>query len=295
MAVIKGTNDSDILKGSVGGIAGTLQDQIAGFAGDDIITGSNGDDEIEGGSGADLILGSGGNDMIYGGSGDDVIADGGGNDEVFAGEGNDTVIVDRGNDSLFGGKGYDTLDFTSAESGVKVDMHRGVASGDGTGTDTFKDFEIVVGSAHDDVIRGSDGDDVIIGGNGYNSIRGGKGSDTLVGGDDRDTYAWRTTDIIDAEGNSRGVDTVYGYSSGGDSLDLRELVASIRGLDDVDIPDNRSVLDDVIHLDETTEGTMLRVDFGNGQGFVDVALLADVYMGGDAKASVWSLDGAILV
>ncbi len=291
MATINGTGGADVLKGSAGGVSGTLQDLIQGFDGDDVITGSNGDDDIRGGAGGDLIYGSGGNDVINGGSGDDVIFDGGGNDTVYAGEGNDTMAGDRGNDSYFGGKGFDTLDFSGATSGIKVDMHRGTASSDTTGTDTIKDIEAIVGSNYADMIRGSDGADLIIGGNGENVMRGGKGADIIAGGDDRDTFVWKTSDIVDEAGLSRGMDTIYGFNSSNDSLDLRAVIGDIKGLQGVDLSESLDKLDEFIALTDTADGTVLQVDFGDG--FVNVALLADVHTGG-ATAAAWASDISML-
>lgn len=70
-------------------------------AGNDTITGSNGDDAIYGGDGNDTLKGNAGNDYFDGGAGDDTITAGAGNNIVVFGEGygNDTVTISNsGND-----------------------------------------------------------------------------------------------------------------------------------------------------------------------------------------------------
>jgi Ca2+-binding RTX toxin-like protein len=280
MAIINGTGSADT-------ITGTLQDQINGHGGNDKIVGSAGDDIITGGKGDDVIDGSAGNDVIYGDTGNDIIIDGAGDDQVFAGEGDDTMVASAGNDRYEGGLGFDTLDFSEATSGVTVDMNRGTASGFATGNDTFKDIEKIVGTAYADNIKGSAGNDVIVAGDGNNVIRGGQGSDEIILGGDSDTIVFKSWDVVDsATGASRGVDTIHGFNSGNDSLDLRSLLSQNKGVD------YKADLDSFVHLTDTADGTMVQVNLG--KGFVDVALLADLHTGG-ATASSWASDSAILV
>ena len=293
MAVINGTSKADIIKGT--GAADltsgqTLQDQINGLGGNDKISGSTGDDTIYGSSGDDTIDGSDGNDEIWGGTGDDTIIDGAGDDLVMAGEGDDTMMSGAGNDTYEGGKGFDTLDFSGIKGAVTIDMNRGDASSFTTGTDKFKDVEKVIGTSYSDVIKGSQFDDVIEAGNGDNVIRGGAGSDIMTGGDDHDTFAWKSWDVVDATGASRGVDTIHGFNSGNDTLDIRSLLS---GLKTAGFDLKGENLDSYVHLTDTDAGTLLQVDMTGTGKFVDVALLADLHTGG-ATASAWASDISML-
>ena len=273
MAVIDGTRGNDILT------AQTLQDQFNGRSGNDTITGGDGNDTIYGSAGDDWISGSGGNDSIVGGTGDDRISDGDGDDEVMAGEGDDMVLAGAGDDIFSGGKGFDTLDFSAATAGMTIDMNKGTALGQGT--DSIKDFEKIIGTAFADSIRGSSGDDVIEAGGGKNVIRGGAGSDDMTGGDRSDTFVWKAWDVIDtATGASRGVDTIHGYESN-DVLDIRGMLKGVAYTN----------LEDVVHLTDTADGTMLQVKMGGT--FMDVALLADVHLGAPSAAA-YAGDGLIL-
>jgi Ca2+-binding RTX toxin-like protein len=199
------------------------------------------------------------------------------------------MVASAGNDVYEGGKGFDTIDFSEATSGVTVDMNRGTATGFGTGSDSIKDIEKIIGTAYADSIRGSSGDDVIDAGGGKNFIRGGAGSDDITLGEGSDTISWKSWDVVDgATGASRGVDSIHGFNSGSDTLDLRGLMSQLKGVD------YKGNLDAFVHLDDVDGGTMVRVDLTGTGKFVDVALLADLHTGG-ATASAWASDVAILV
>lgn len=93
-------------------------DQITGYATDDVIDagdgndyvyGASGNDTLTGGAGNDVLQGDGGQDTLNGGVGSDTLNGGAGND-LLKGEGhNDVIYGDDGNDSLDGGSGNDTL------------------------------------------------------------------------------------------------------------------------------------------------------------------------------------------
>ena len=69
-----------------------------GDAGDDTISGLDGDDTLDGGLGDDKLYGGGGNDTLTGGAGDD---------ELYGSDGNDTLDGSLGADKLYGGAGDD--------------------------------------------------------------------------------------------------------------------------------------------------------------------------------------------
>lgn len=82
-----------------------------GFAGDDIITGSQSrtGDVLNGGDGSDGIHGMGGNDSISGDNGHDYLWGDNGNDTLYGGSGDDTLFGGTGNDWLYGNSGDNAL------------------------------------------------------------------------------------------------------------------------------------------------------------------------------------------
>jgi Ca2+-binding RTX toxin-like protein len=97
-------------------------DNLIGYATNDVISGGAGSDHIEGRAGNDTILGGDGNDtgewqgQVYaygglsGGAGNDLMDGGAGNDTMSGDDGDDTLIGADGNDTLDGGAGGDVLD-----------------------------------------------------------------------------------------------------------------------------------------------------------------------------------------
>lgn len=75
VAIINGTNQSDLIYGSVFADiinGGNGSDCILGSGGADIINGGNAKDVLVGGDGADIINGGNGQDICYGGPGIDI-------------------------------------------------------------------------------------------------------------------------------------------------------------------------------------------------------------------------------
>jgi predicted extracellular nuclease/2',3'-cyclic-nucleotide 2'-phosphodiesterase (5'-nucleotidase family)/Ca2+-binding RTX toxin-like protein len=150
----------DVAAGKVSG-AGIGSDTFTSIeafrfgAGNDIVTGGNGDEIFDGGAG---------NDTLKGGAGDDQLAGGDGNDTVDGGSGDDMVAGGIGDDILKGGSGDDTVD-----GGTGVD-NIDAGSGD----------DIVTAGAGNDIVAGGSGDDVITGGAGNDVLTGGSGHDVFV-------------------------------------------------------------------------------------------------------------------
>jgi hypothetical protein len=119
-----------------------------------------------GGDGNDTLIGTSGRDVLIGEAGDDSLA-GGGEDDI-----------------LEGGPGMDTLDFSTAPGGVTVNLTTGQATG--SGTDTLRELENLIGSAFDDVIVGGSFPGRLEGGSGNDAFRSSFG--TLVGGNGMDTF-----------------------------------------------------------------------------------------------------------
>lgn len=124
--IVEGGAGNDII--DLSGVDASVEIEVHGGDGNDIIYGGKGDDMLYGDGGADEIYGNDGHDTIdgglgddiklYGGKGNDTIMGGAGNDELFGEDGNDTLLGGLGDDILRGGAGintYDLLDFGSVE------------------------------------------------------------------------------------------------------------------------------------------------------------------------------------
>ncbi|MDI1361146.1 Ig-like domain-containing protein [Methylotenera sp.] len=177
-----------------------VTNEIQGTAGAETITGTNANDAIAGFAGNDIINAGAGSDIVKGGDGDDTIDGGAGDDQLYGDAGNDTITGGLGNDQIYGGDGNDNLQ----------------------------------GNAGDDVIYGGAGADTIIGGAGKDIIIGGAGNDILTGGiggadSESDTFKWELADkgVKGAPASDTVTDfNVAAVSSGGDALDLRDLLTS---------------------------------------------------------------------
>jgi Ca2+-binding RTX toxin-like protein len=191
--------------GSLGGPASGLN--VAG--GDD-------DDTIHGSTGTNVQVY--GDNNFLSGSGDDTFHDGGGSTGVQMGQGDDTIVVgssvDAGDDYQ-GNDGTDTIDFSARGAGVEVSLGNDTNDDGDVGggeNDDVDEFEVVVGTAHDDLLdasastvavslTGGDGDDVLIGSTSSDTYVAGAdddGSDTITdagGAADHVTYAARTSTV----------------------------------------------------------------------------------------------------
>lgn len=206
--------------------AGSGNDRLYGFAGDDLIKAGAGDDIIEGGAGNDQLSGGTGNDIFRynnSGNGMDTLKDAAAGDtlrilntslagSVTDGNGSATAyhqvelqysqttglttlsIGSDGNpgaDVVIQLQGrYDTTAFKL--SGTDIRFMKGAASsrtdGNNTGSaqGTAKD-DILTGTSGNDDLTGSSGNDRLDGRGGDDRLDGGQGSDTLSGGNGADT------------------------------------------------------------------------------------------------------------
>jgi Ca2+-binding RTX toxin-like protein len=260
-SVLVGSIGSDQLFGNAGSdllIGGENADSLDGGAGNDVLRGGNNDDQIDGGAGTEDLIDfsdgpngitftltqSSGNTLFNGpGSlGTDTYR----NIEGAIGTANaDTLTGSASNDILRGGAGNDTLDGAGG-SGDLLDFSDGTAgltftltqsssttsfnaSAAGLGTDGYKNFEGVIGTAFADTITGSASNDQLRGGGGNDSISGlagddriagGTGADILTGGADNDTF------VFDSAPNA--VDSVTDFDASG-SVASGDLVELSRG------------------------------------------------------------------
>jgi Ca2+-binding RTX toxin-like protein len=254
--VLRGGPGVDSLSGGGGNDAldgGAGSDTLDGGVGNDTLDGGEGTDSLDGGAGFDVVsfasssagvqaslatatqVGEGGDRFVnveglQGGvfadqlSGDDqanLLLGGDGTDTVMGLGGDDSVEGGRGDDLLDGGAGSDTLVFTTADSGVFVDLEtRHTVSFDTVlGQDTVSGFENAIGTAFSDAmlgdtgangLHGLDGADSLDGAGGGDTLDGGAGGDILTGGDGQD-------DLI----GGPGADTM----EGGADFDIYEFSA----------------------------------------------------------------------
>lgn len=227
MAIVFGTNNSDILNASDG------------------VT--NGDDIVVGYDGNDIIYGLGGVDVLYGDDGNDTLKGGG------------------GGDALYGGAGLDTASYADSAAGVSVSLLTNTGSGGDASGDVLHDIENLTGSNDADSLvgdgganelaglSGSDnlvgygGDDSLIGGDGDDTLKGGGGGDAISGGDGTDTASYIGSSVgvtvslvthVSAHGDAEG-DTLTGIenltgSSHDDMLWGDDGVNVLTGLDGAD-------------------------------------------------------------
>ncbi len=150
--IFNGGDGADTLAGA----AATGALVADGGAGDDNLTGGAGRDRLVGGLGADVIEGGANDDKIFGNGGADHLSGGAGADQISGASGDDVIAGGAGDDLLAGGAGEDTVDYSDAAGGVVVNLSTNIANDGEGGTDTFVldggvSFEVVIGSAFDDV------------------------------------------------------------------------------------------------------------------------------------------------
>ncbi|MGN8275129.1 calcium-binding protein [Pseudomonas sp. SMN5] len=199
---------------------------VDGYAGEEILQGSDANEVIRGLAGDDVLQGNGGRDLLQGGAGTDIFRFGELSDSFrTATQGNSDRILDfdAANDriDLIGlgftgiGNGHDgTLAVQASADGTRTYLksYDADASGqrfelalDGNLVGQLNDTNLVftaptvegtsasdtlTGSALSEIIHGLDGNDRINGGAGADVIIGGRGADRLNGGDRSDISLW---------------------------------------------------------------------------------------------------------
>ena len=210
---------------------------LDGGAGNDTLLGLGGADFLDGGTGDDFLDGGAGNDTLVGGSGDDIVLGGGGDDTIIGG-------VGAGIDTYDGGDGTDTIVFTSATSGIVVDLE-GVdetwgAAGPEIDVDVLKLIENVIAGSGNDVLIGDGENNTLDGYNGDNTLSGGGGNDALIGGIGSDWVDYAAIDsgmTVDL-----GLGVVVTAEQGTDTLSSIENVITGAGDDTLIGDENDNVL-----------------------------------------------------
>ena len=188
----------------------SINSNLVGNDGDDVLIGGSGADVISGGRGNDTLTGNDGNDRLVGFEGDDIARGGDGNDVILGGDGENRLFGDGQDDLIFGGADVDEL-----SGGDGADVLIGLGSDDilnvgNGGTEANRDLALgfdgndqFTGGTGVNVLYGGEGNDVFRGGSGVNRLFGQNGNDTLTGGSSADLLAGANGDdvIAGAGGN----------------------------------------------------------------------------------------------
>jgi Ca2+-binding RTX toxin-like protein len=154
-------------------------------------------------------------------------------DTITGSSGNDIIRGGGGSDTLDGAGGIDLIDFSDGTGAVAFTLVQSSTNttfaASGLGTDTYKNFEGVIGTnfadtltgtASADTLRGGGGNDTISGLGGNDRIHGGGGSDTLSGGtgaSSQDTFVFDTA--------PNAVDNITDFEANlGDKIELSKAV-----------------------------------------------------------------------
>jgi len=191
--------------------------------------------EVNGSSGDDFIFGTDlTDDTLSGGLGNDILYSGSGGDYVSAGAGNDLIIGGSGlgDDTYIGGEGIDTVKYTSATSGIIVNLKEGKATSlngnddASIGIDDLSDIENIIAGYYDDVLVGDSSDNIIEALDGDDTITGGLGSDTIDGGEGFDVvrYTEYRSSYTVIEGDSGSFTVTHNISGDEDILTNIELI-----------------------------------------------------------------------
>ncbi len=249
-----------------------------GGAGNDTLTGGNGNDAIDGGAGDDVITAGAGMDRLAGGTGDDVFVlgsaftaadriDGGAGYDVLKLAGNYAAGLVLGADTLVNveeidlaaGSSYKlTLDDANATGELKIDGSL-LAAGrvmtiDGAAeTDAALTLlagaanDALTGGALDDTLDGGAGNDTLTAGAGEDTVRGGAGNDTIVMAGNLDAG-----DRIDG-----GAGTDYAILDGDYAAGIVFGVATMINVETITLADGHSYK---LTLDDATATTGLTVN-----------------------------------
>jgi Ca2+-binding RTX toxin-like protein len=250
---------------AVTGIGNSLDNQITGTGGNNLLQGGLGNDTLDGGTGTDTASYAGatagvtvtlaapgvaqntlnaGTDTLtsienlLGSDFNDTLTGDAGANKLEGGLGNDTLNGGLGNDTLDGGTGTDTASYAGATAGVTVTLAApGVAQNTlNAGTDTLTNIENLTGSAFNDSLSGDAGANHLQGGLGDDTLNGGAGADTLIGGDGNDSYLVDNAgDVVSetnaaAAGGSDLVTSEMDYTLGANVENLQLAGAAVTGI-----------------------------------------------------------------
>lgn len=190
-------------------------ENLVGSEFNDILTGNSMSNHLSGGDGKDQLLGGVGDDTLEGGNGDDSLNGGSDADRLYGGAGKDLLTGGAGNDTIDGGQGSDTASYAVATAGVTVNLAITSPQDTGSGIDTIRNVENLIGSSYNDALVGDSFANALTGGAGNDSLAGGLGDDVLDGGTGNDTLSGGSGNDVLKGGD--GNDILNGYA-GADTL-----------------------------------------------------------------------------
>jgi Ca2+-binding RTX toxin-like protein len=174
---------------------------------------------LQGSAFNDVLIGDTSANVIYGYEGDDYIDGLGGGDTLRGDGGQDAFMMREGAEAVDGGSGWDTVRYDNATSAVDARLYDPSQNSGWAAGDTYRDVEVLVGSAFNDILLGDTSINAVYGGDGGDYIDGVGGGDYLYGNDGQDWFLLRPgADIVDG---GAGVDTAnFLYSTAAISVDL---------------------------------------------------------------------------
>ena len=282
---------------------------IHGLAGNDMISGDDGNDTLYGNTGNDTLKGDDDDDTLSGGPGNDILMGGDDDDTLMGGAGNDTLEGGRHDDQLSGGPGVDIFKFGTGDG---HDTITGFASGvdkiklvvvkDGVETLATKDdIDDVVDD--ENVRRNDDGyytynwknttftvDEVLEAGDFYQVTEPDPTPAQLGDGGEM----WGDATDMNADDYNGGDDTVYG-GAGNDMIDGGAGNDTLKGMDGDDMLDGGAGNDmltggagnDTFQIDANAGHDMI-TDFRDG----DMIMLGEELPTADAVRAVVNEGGA---
>ncbi|RCW85186.1 calcium-binding protein [Phyllobacterium bourgognense] len=218
---------------------------------------------------------------------------------ILAGGAGDDYVEGKGlADLLSGGTGNDTLGYVSSNAGVNVDLTPNLlglvtlaSGGHATGDVITADFENLIGSNFNDILKGTSAANIIAGLAGNDSIYGRDGNDILIGGAGADYLdGGNGFDIADYSSSAAFIDLTAdaagGWSgTGGDAEgDTLVSIEKITGTTDADTFDGSALT------------TALTIDGGGGNDTIIGGAGDDTFVvgggnGGSGLAAAFALDG----
>lgn len=185
----EGTHDRVQYSDATAGLRADLSNSAtnAGAAAGDVFVGI---EDLYGSAYSDTLMGNSTDNALWGNGGNDVIFGWAGNDTIYSGDGNDTLNGGAGGDYLIGNAGVNAASYTSATTGVAVDLMNDASNTGEAAGDHYFDIQNIIGSNLTDTIRGDnssnaiwgyDGNDTLMGRNGNDTLNGGNGDDSLFG------------------------------------------------------------------------------------------------------------------
>lgn len=166
--------------------------------------------EVRGNDLANYIKGNINDNRLYGGKGDDTLDGGGEHDEYWGGDGNDTFIIRHPGSVIHEGSDDAGVDHVITYWDYSLDDNVENLTALTGGSLALR----LTGNALSNKIVGNEYANIISGGGGADRLYGGGGKDVLNGGAGQDTFVFNT------RASSGNVDTIKGYKTAEDSIQL---------------------------------------------------------------------------